>query len=217
MTRFKFFTYLMPLAIAGGLALGLMPTPALATHDCTNPRWESHKHCEGEFFSTFFDVTLTGPVTGATASFHGSASENKVINLPTFNPEDMALNLTFFAEMDMGNDALCFPDAGSTRLFAALIQSKNVKGGGALQAIGMFWFDADTKSDPDDEIEVSYVLQMFGTFEDPDTWPNTNTVTMTDWNMKVETTTKGGRKIACTSDGPFPAPVLIDVVEQQPQ
>ena len=200
MTRFKFFTYLMPLAIAGGLALGLMPTPALALHDCTNPKWASHKHCEGEFFSTFFDVTLTGPVTGA-GTFHGAASENKVINLPTHNPEDMALDLTFFAGMEDGG--FCFPDAGSTRLFAASIDSKKVKGGGALQAIGRFWFDAETKSDLDDGIEVSYALQMFGTFLDDDAWPGDNIVTMTDWNMKVETTTKGGRKIACTSEGSF--------------
>ena len=32
MTRFKFFTYLMPLAIAGGLALGLMSVPVGAHH-----------------------------------------------------------------------------------------------------------------------------------------------------------------------------------------
>jgi hypothetical protein len=47
---------------------------------------------------------------------------------------------------------------------------------------------------------------------------------MTDWDMSVETTTKGGRKIACTSEGSFPDPDLgspavlqqmIDVVQTQ--
>ncbi len=209
MTRFKFFTYLMPLAIAGGLALGLMPTPALATHNCDNPRWESHKHCEGEFFSTFFEVTLTGPeVTGGPNTFHGAASENKVINLFTFNPQGMALDLSFFAAM--GDGGLCFPEAGPTTLFAALIESKNIKGGGILQAIATFWFEGKTSVQ---DIDVSYALKIFGTFSEGTDWPGDSILEMTEWDMKVETTTKGGRKIACTSDGLFPAPVFIDVVQ----
>ena len=38
MTRFKFFTYLMPLAIAGGLALGLSAAPAMAEEEAPPER-----------------------------------------------------------------------------------------------------------------------------------------------------------------------------------
>ena len=44
MTRFKFLGFLLPLAIAGGLALGLMSVPAGA-HLCANHNRPDHPHC----------------------------------------------------------------------------------------------------------------------------------------------------------------------------
>ena len=35
------------LAAAFGLALGLMSAPAVANHDCSDPKWENHSHCGG--------------------------------------------------------------------------------------------------------------------------------------------------------------------------
>ena len=168
---------------------------------------------DGDVFINLYTVELTGPVTGEEANWNGS-SGGDTIQLPVFNLLNVALDLSFFAAMGEGD--VCFPGAGNTVLFAAHIASKNIKGGGGLQAIGRFWFEGGTSVVPDDEIDVSYVLQMFGTFDPDDNWPGDNTLTMTDWNLKVETTSKGGRKIACTSDGPFPAAnVMIDVLQTQ--
>ena len=181
-------------------------------------------------FISLFEVTLTGPVTStpALADWEGSTSGGRTIHLPVFNPLDMALDLSFFA--DMGNSMDCFPGAGLdglTRLFAASIQSKNVKGMDDPQAIGMFWFNGKTKDDPiDDPIDVGYVLQLLGTFSDPNDWPelfdlsdDTNTLKMTDWKMQVESTKKGGRKKACISEGNFADKnvpnVMISVVQTQ--
>lgn len=81
-----------------------------------------------------FKVTLTGPVTGGSDFFNGSTSDGRFINLPVFNPLQMDLDLSFFAARGDG-ESLCFPndnDDEMTTLFAASIESKNIKGGGAL-------------------------------------------------------------------------------------
>ena len=180
-------------------------------------------------FISLFEVTLTGPVTSTPAPAHweGSTSGGRTIHLPVFNPLDMSLDLSFFSFLGDKAGATCFPgddpdpdpdnpdtnNIGWTRLFAASIQSKNVKDVDDPQAIGMFWFNG---KDKDGDIDVGYVLQVFGTFSHPNDWPelfglpndgttvdDTNTLKMTDWKMQVESTKKGGRKNACNGEGNF--------------
>ena len=169
-------------------------------------------------FNSLFTVEFMGPeMKGGPAHWIGSTSGGRTINLPVFNELGVALDLSFFAgEITDGNN--CFNTVHSvnmTVLFAASLQSKNVKGPDD-QAIGMFWFDGKTKGG---QIDVGYLLELFGKFSDDDNWPGgTNTLTMTKWKMSVETSTKGGRKKACTEDeGSFPAgmPEFIDVVQTQ--
>ncbi len=176
---------------------------------------------DDENFISLFEVTLTETVTSTPAPAHwdGSTSGGRTIHLPVFNPLDMSLDLSFFVlTNDDGDSANCFPGADSTRLFAASIQSKNVRGMDDPQAIGMFWFDGKTN---DGDIDVGYVLQVLGTFSDPNDWPelfglsdpdDTNTLTMTDWKMQVESTKKGGRKKACISEGNFEDNSVLDVI-----
>ncbi len=191
---------------------------------------ESSDNCpmDDENFISLFEVTLTETVTSTPAPAHwdGSTSGGRTIHLPVFNPLDMSLDLSFFSFLGDKAGATCFPgddpdpdpdnpdtnNIGWTRLFAASIQSKNVKDVDDPQAIGMFWFNG---KDKDGDIDVGYVLQVFGTFSHPNDWPelfgltdddtddDTNTLTMTDFKMQVESTKKGGRKNACNGEGNF--------------
>ncbi len=174
-------------------------------------------------FNSLFTVEFMGPeMKGGPAHWIGSTSGGRTINLPVFNELGVALDLSFFAgEITDGNN--CFNTVHSvnmTVLFAASLQSKNVKGPDD-QAIGMFWFDGKTNhSEPEERLDVGYLLELFGTFgtfDEGEIWPGTNTLTMTKWKMSVETSTKGGRKKACTEDdGSFRAdpPKEIISVEQ---
>ncbi len=151
-----------------------------------------------------YTVVLTGAVTSDPAAWRGSASDgNKTISIPVFNPGGMMLDLVTLVESDDGEDDelifACFPGAGTTLLSAAQIHSKNVQGQ-IDEAIGMFWFEGENDNAT---IEVSYVLQMIGTFLNDDLWPGDNIVTFLEWKMQVEKTSKGGRKSACTSEGMF--------------
>ena len=57
MTRFKFFTYLMPLAMAGGLALGLAAAPAMADKPDSSGNHFDHDSGTGSD-ATIYDVSL---------------------------------------------------------------------------------------------------------------------------------------------------------------
>ncbi len=57
MARFKFFGFLLPLAMAGGMALGLMSAPA-AAHDCSRHIDKTHKHCDVGGGGTKYTVQL---------------------------------------------------------------------------------------------------------------------------------------------------------------
>ena len=87
-----------------------------------------------------------------------------------------------------------------------------------LQAIGRFWFFACADDGIDGATnecftDVSYLLNMFGMFEDDANWPPSNMgdinfVTMTAWEM---TTTSGKyRKIACRGSGSFAAVIPVE-------
>jgi len=110
-------------------------------------------------------------------------------------------------EMEGG---VCFPDNNMTELFSASCHSKKIKGGGGLQAICSFWFSGKTGIR---DIDVNYLFEEFGTFTNAIDWPGTSDLIMTEWELSVETTTGGGRKIACTSSGEFGTDDVIRVVE----
>ncbi len=81
MTRFKFFTYLMPLAFAGGLALGLAAAPAMAEPDeigtqcITDASVDKHLHAaELSFIRAICDSDAEG--RGYQAGFVRPAPPN---------------------------------------------------------------------------------------------------------------------------------------------
>ena len=160
---------------------------------------------ESEVFN-LYEVTLIGPVTGGPTTWEDKTSGDGWIGTPVHNPGRMALDLSFFQAIEGGG--VCFPnddgDGMMTLLGGAQLIVKQIKGGGdLLQATGLFYFEGNT-SDPD--IFASYVLELLGMIDDPAAWPGTQDIPVTDWVMKVNTTTKGGRKIACTSEGLFVDP-----------
>ncbi len=65
MTRTKFFGFLLPLALAVGLAVGFMSVPAQA-HDCSRHADKTHKHCDDVGGGTTYTVQL----------FDGGSSSN---------------------------------------------------------------------------------------------------------------------------------------------
>ncbi len=160
-----------------------------------------------------YTVELTGDVTSDSAAWRGSASDSsKTISLPVFNPGGMMLDLSTLVTDNAELTTTCFPGAGMTLLRAAQINSKNVRGPDD-EAIGMFWFDGKNDDATIDAIDVGYVLQMIGTFLNDDLWPGDNIVTFLEWKMQVESTTKGGRKSACTSEGTFNTNITATVIQ----
>ncbi len=197
------------------LVLGWAITPAQA-HQCSRHNDKDHKHCNVDppppsGGDGVYEVTITGNVLGNGELWEDGT--NKTIGLP-FQPTYELNPLIFFGNKFNMNEAgqrgeNCFPDAGNVPLSAASITSRNVKGMPVLQAIGRFWFFAcadDGNANGECFTDVSYLLNMFGTFEDDANWPPSNMgdinfVTMTAWEM---TTTSGTyRKIACRSEDFF--------------
>jgi len=198
------------------LVVGWAMTPALADH-CKG-KHRNEPDCVGSG-AGIYNVTITGDdVLGSGDSWLDSASGNKQISLPSYNFEPLyTLNLSFLPEARDDIVDACFPnsDPSDVQLFAASIFSKKVKGMPDLQAVGLFWFDGKTK---DGAVDARYALQMFGTFGDDGNWPPSgdtpddieNNVAMTDWVMKVESTTGGARKIACTGEGAFEVGIAVE-------
>ena len=86
-------------------------------------------------------------------------------------------------------------------MFAAGIIKRNIKGG-LKQAVGSFWFAGFNATNH----PLHYLLQMFGTFDNADSWSSTNTLTLTEWEI---TTASGAGDVsqgACISEGVFDDP-----------
>ena len=158
---------------------------------------------------SLYEVELFGPVTGGPATWEDKTSGEGWIGTPVHNPGRMALDLSFFHDARVIDDGgVCFPntdgDGMMTLLNGAQLQVKQIKGGGdLLQAKGQFYFDGETS---EQGILASYVLELFGMILIPATWPGTQDIQVDDWVIRVLTTTRGGRKIACTSEGFFDDP-----------
>lgn len=84
------------------------------------------------------------------------------------------------------------------------IWAGNLKKGRGSRAEGMFWFDGKTR---DGLTVVSYVLKVFGVFDDPDTsWPPTSPgvpvlLIMESWDIAVNNGQPGLKGISCQIDG----------------
>jgi len=167
--------------------------------------------CEEGDPDTFnlYQVTLSAPVSSSSATWEDKTSGEGWIGTPVHNPGEMAVDLSFFQGKFVAGSE-CFPndDEGMvTILNGAQLQVKNVKGMDEPQAFLTLWLQGGTKEE-DDEIDVGYQIDLFGTFQFPLTWPDTQNLTLTEWETSVNTSKKGGRKIACTSEGFFIDPIL---------
>ncbi len=112
---------------------------------------------------------------------------------------DMTLDLSFFAKMGDGDK--CFNDGDSadkTPIFAASIIKRNIKGG-EKQAVGMFWFAGFNATNQ----PLNYLLSLFGTFASHNSWPNTQDLEMTEWEITTSSGAGGAAEGACIGEGPF--------------
>ena len=110
MTRFKFFGFLLPLAMAGGLALGL--APALANHLCTpGTKFENHPHCTGDAANSTDGVPALLTLDGDLSTDDG-ATDMLDVKVTQSTPKRLQINNGRFLEpgiqvdfgLDLGED-----------------------------------------------------------------------------------------------------------------
>ena len=181
-----------------------------------------HKHkeeCGVENMGTpKYTVTLSGALTslGEHDGWSEPTSGSRSIDLDA-HINDMTLDLRFFAALPrMPSSALCFGDpmkAQTTLLFAAGITKRNIRGG-IKQARAGFWFEGDN----DTGQSLHYLLTIFGTFSDHESWPSTNSLEFIEWEITTASGAGDAAQGACISEGLFPVddeneanPVLIEV------
>ena len=121
---------------------------------------------------------------------------------------DMTLDLRFFSSMDTNSN--CFTlrhPAEATPIFGAGITKRNIKGG-IKQAWAGFWFQGQNRTDQD----LHYLLEIFGTFASDDTWPSTQDLTMTKWEITTASGAGDAAQGACIGEGPFVGAPMVTIV-----
>lgn len=151
-----------------------------------------------------YDVRITEPglVTGGGDRWKYNG---RSIDYPTFNQPigiTYSLNLSFF-EWHFGvQGPRCFGLSGTELHTAGFGKHKG------SDAHGKFWFRGFTHhKDPDDRIQVLYLLIVDGDFQgDPKGWPENggsgdNVMHMVDWELKVENAGANIANMSCEDSG----------------
>ena len=180
-----------------------------------------HKHkeeCGVENMGTpKYTVTLSGALTsiGEHDGWSEPTSGKRSIDLDS-HIDPMSLDLTFF--LSVGEGELCFvsPPSGSVTTTDVLagITKRNIKGGIKQAWAGFLFAGVNNTGQP-----LNYLLEIFGTFSDHESWPSTNTLTMTEWEITTSSGAGDAAQGACISEGLFDDPntlvvegvVMIDV------
>ena len=155
MTRFKFFTYLMPLAIAGGLALGLAAAPAMA-----DPPPHKHGGGTGGGDVTLFTVVLDflavpGGLVGEGTRVEGCEGTTDILANP-----GLTVDFDPFCSVEMTVD---FPDPDTEETLSLFRLEAKTKGSGVTEIVLNF-----TTEDVITSNESLYVTdRLFALIEPP--------------------------------------------------
>ena len=156
-----------------------------------------------------YTVTLSGDLTsvGVHDGWSVTTSGHRSID-GQLHMFDMTFDLTFFTSI--GDGALCFvplqPElVTETDVRGASITKRNIKGG-EKQAVAMFWFEGVNNTGQ----PLTYLLELFGTFEEHDSWPSTQDLTMTEWEITTASGAGNAAQGACIGEGPFDDPETLN-------
>ena len=196
------------LAVALGLGFALSSAPAFA-----DPPPHSHGGGGGDEATYRVTISMMDPPIVGLEGMSGGADwiqSGKLIE-PT-DPGDVGdlTSLSFFTEADFPFPGMrgssCFDDADgdpqTIPLFGGFL-----KQGRRGRAEDWFWFSASTFDTLPDGSEPTprYLLRMVGEFDQLADWPpaieTPMTMTMTDWELKIEAPEDAVKSISCIGEG----------------
>ena len=222
MNRLRLSTLSLTMAIVvmtlGYATPSFAAKPGACDQDPPHPSCKTGDDTDGAAFNV--DIGASGDAlqggSGGNPWLQGVGGKNS-IGLNDASPAGLDVGTLTGVAALTDEDTTCFPtDFLSPHTASFQLHQAFIKSGKKGRAEASFWFHGKTFLD---DVRVLYLLKLFGEFESGKEWPGAQTLTMTDWELKVENEGKAIKMISCQGEGKVggivsPSSITIIVTEE---